>query len=205
MRKRIEKTEKNPRLIKRILHSSHGGENHTERNRFTRMCIGEAVSALMREKPYGNITISEIVKRAGVSRMTYYHYYHSIEEVLRDYLHEVIVSYRQEWEQSEDMHFHEYRSILHALCFFDRYAEFFLQLTEAGLYSLIIDALNQYMTELILPQYDGTPYELYYYAGALLNVFIKWEEGGKQESAKEIAKRIAVHVGTEPETENRLP
>ena len=47
-------------LMKHIL-----GKNFTKRNRFTRQCIGESVIALMHQKPYEEITVSDIVKKAG--------------------------------------------------------------------------------------------------------------------------------------------
>ena len=42
------------------------------------MCIGEAVFALMDKKEYEKIKVSDIVKRAGVSRVTFYHYYETV-------------------------------------------------------------------------------------------------------------------------------
>ena len=49
----------------------------TQRNRFTRMCIGEAIVELMKRDSLDKITVSQIAKKAGISRMTYYHYYDS--------------------------------------------------------------------------------------------------------------------------------
>ena len=60
------------------------GKKYTNRTRFTRMCIGEAVFSLMDKKPYEEIRVSDIVKRAGVSRMTFYHYYEQKEDALAD-------------------------------------------------------------------------------------------------------------------------
>ena len=48
---------------------------YTKRTRFTRQCIGEAIIALVYKKDFDSITISDIVKTAGVSRMTFYHYF----------------------------------------------------------------------------------------------------------------------------------
>lgn len=64
------------------------GKKYTNRTRFTRMCIGEAVFSLMDKKSYEEIRVSDIVKRAGVSRMTFYHYYEQKEDALADYFHE---------------------------------------------------------------------------------------------------------------------
>ena len=42
----------------------------------------------------------------------------------------------------------------------------------------------------ILPQKKLHMYELYAYAGGLLNSFLKWEENGKRESARNVAEMI---------------
>ena len=67
--------------------------NYTKRNKFTRMCIGEAMVSLMKEKSYSKIKILDLAVKAGVSRMTFYKYYHTKEEVLGDYLNEIISGY----------------------------------------------------------------------------------------------------------------
>ena len=71
-------------------------KNYNKRTRFTRMCIGEAVFALMDKKAYSAIKISDIVKKAGVSRMTFYHYYESKEDALADFFHEIVAGYVRE-------------------------------------------------------------------------------------------------------------
>ena len=68
-------------------------QNHNKRTRFTRMCIGEAVFALMDKKEYEKIKVSDIVKRAGVSRVTFYHYYETKEDALTDFFHEIVAGY----------------------------------------------------------------------------------------------------------------
>lgn len=168
--------------------------NKTKRNRFTRMCIGEALLTLMEQQDYDSIKISDIVAKAGISRMTYYNYYHSKTEILDDYLQEVVAKYLRSAADAEEQNtiggFQDYDHILHALNFFDQYANFFMTLIHSGLHSVIINAVNQFMEEQVLPKYSHSIYRLYYYAGALLNTFLKWEENEKKESAEEIAKII---------------
>lgn len=164
----------------------------TNRNRFTRMCIGEALLSLLKQKDFSEVRVSDIVSRAGISRMTYYNYYHSKNDVLCDYLQEIIHDYILETKTKKDIGtFHEYAHILHCLHFFDHYADFFLTLVHADLYSIIINAINDYMVTQIFPSYQGSIYELYYYSGALLNTFIRWIDTGKQESAETMAEIIA--------------
>ena len=38
-----------------------------------------------------------------------------------------------------------------------------------------------------MPLYTGSVYDLFFYSGAMLNIFIKWEENGKKESPEELA------------------
>lgn len=167
----------------------HLSEHHkTDRNRFTRMCIGEAFVALLHERRFDDVKISDIVTKAGISRMTYYNYYHSKTEILSDYLQEIIKEYIEETIEKKDIGtFHDYAHILHCLYFFEQYAPFILTLVHSNLYSIIISAINDYMLHQVYPRYSGSVYELYYYSGALINIFVQWIDHGKQESAEEIA------------------
>lgn len=169
--------------------------NKTKRNRFTRMCIGEALITLLEQNDYDSIKISDIVAKAGISRMTYYNYYRSKTDILDDYLQEVVAQYMRSASEEEEKNtigvFQDYNHILHALKFFDQYSHFFLTLSHSGLYSVIINAVNRYMEEQVMPGYDGSVYALYFYSGALINTFMKWEENGKVEPVEEIAKIVS--------------
>ena len=79
-------------------------------------------------------------------------------------------------------------SIRQALHYFDQYSSLFLTLEKTGLYSLMINAINDYMRIYVAPYYSGSIYELYFYAGALLNTFIEWEKGKKKEPVDEIVQ-----------------
>ena len=179
-------------------------KEYNTRTRFTRMCIGEALFVLLDQKEYGQIRISDIVKRAGVSRMTFYHHYDTKEEAVQDYFHEIVKEYVWEVERSKGKlgHFHDRSSIMYALSFFDQYADFILKIVHAGLYSIVIDAMNTYLIEKIRPVYHIPDYELYFYGGALLNVFIQWEESGKKETAAQIAQTISAGIRTHTHIHN---
>ena len=120
--------------------------------------------------------------------MTYYYYYHSKTEVIENYMEEIVARYVTECKVH--MPLYHYEQVLEALLFFDHYAPFLTGLADAGYYSLMINAINRFLQERILPHYEGSAYELYYSAGALLNTFILWEQQGKKESAEEIAALI---------------
>ncbi len=56
--------------------------SNQEANLLTRECVESALLMLMEEKDYASITITEIVRRAGVSRSAYYRNYSSKEDIL---------------------------------------------------------------------------------------------------------------------------
>ncbi|HIS07210.1 MAG TPA: TetR/AcrR family transcriptional regulator, partial [Candidatus Choladocola avistercoris] len=51
----------------------------------TKECLYTALLLLMEKKPYEDITITEIAKKAGVSRMSYYRLYKSKDDILEQY------------------------------------------------------------------------------------------------------------------------
>ena len=55
-------------------------------NKFIKECILKSLVSLMKEKEFKDITITEITKKAGVSRMTYYRNYNFKEDILNDYM-----------------------------------------------------------------------------------------------------------------------
>ena len=82
------------------------------------MCIAQAVIELMKNDPIEKITVSAVVKRAGVSRMTFYNYYHTLVDALTDYLEELVAEYLVESEKDKDAgNYLEYSHILFSLNF----------------------------------------------------------------------------------------
>lgn len=161
-----------------------------EKSRFTRMCIGEAIIELLKETDLKHLKILSIVKKAGFSHMTFYKYYTSPRAALEDYLHIIITGYLDEIRAEEPGAFLTYEHILAALLFFDRYRSFFLVMKEQGLYSILIDSVNQFLSEHMQTEVPVSIYKRYSYAGGLLNCFLMWEEHEKQESAEAVAETI---------------
>ena len=56
--------------------------SNKESNRMTRECLQTALITLMGQKPFEKITISEIVRKSGVSRTAFYCNYDTKEDIL---------------------------------------------------------------------------------------------------------------------------
>lgn len=55
---------------------------NAESRQFTREAIQDALFMLMRKKEYEKITITDIIRKSGVSRSAFYRNYHSKEDIL---------------------------------------------------------------------------------------------------------------------------
>lgn len=157
----------------------------------TRMAIGNAILDELEKKEFAQIKVMDVIRTAKVSRMSFYRYYENLYDALCDYLNIVVNGYMIEGGEINDPGvFMRLEHIEFSLNYFDRYARYFLILNRSGLYTILIDAVNEYMMKNILPQKKLHMFELYAYAGGLLNSFLKWEEDGKKESAHNVALMI---------------
>ena len=157
----------------------------------TRMAIGNAILDELEQKEFSKIKVAQVIRIAGVSRMSFYRYYENLYDALCDYLNIIVNGYMIEGKEIENPGVYmQLEHIEFSLNYFDRYSRYFLVLNRHGLYTVLIDAVNEYMMKNILPARKLHMYELYSYAGGLLNSFLKWEEDGKRESAHNVAMMI---------------
>lgn len=158
---------------------------------FTRMCIAEAIIDLLEKNELDKLKISDIVKKAGVARMTFYKYYDSPISALTDYLNMIIHEYICESNNSADIgEYLKQSHIEYSLLFFDKYSKYFLTLAKHGLHSILLNGINRFMTENVHFSNKLSIYEMYCYSGGLLNTFLKWEENGKREKASDVAATV---------------
>ena len=79
----------------------------------------QALMQLLQTKSLSNITISELTERAGVSRMTYYRNYNSMDEIFISYLKDLVDAYRQDVAAWPDKgNYNDYRNMLHCYEYF---------------------------------------------------------------------------------------
>ena len=167
---------------------------YTKKNRATRMHIGESLIWLMAKVPIEKIRMRMIAKCADISHVTLYNYYDSKISILKDYLNEIIFEYLAKSKKISS-NFYDYESILFALKYFDKYAMFFKVMHKANLHSILLESINLFMQRYIGKDSAANNYSIYYYAGGLLNVFLKWQLSEKREPAEEIAKTLHLFSG----------
>ena len=151
--------------------------------------ITQALLKLMDEKSISEISISEIVAKAGVARASFYRNYATKENVITTLIADILEEYRATIIFKDD-DFYTYQNVYTSFVFFCRYEKQLLDLQRFGYGSLILEMLNQFHEEVAgnMPCSSIERYKIYIYIGSLYNTAMKWIQSGKKESLDEIAR-----------------
>lgn len=162
-----------------------------ENSRTVKEKLTAALFALMQEKRFSEISVTELVQRADVSRQSYYRHFDSKEAIIENFLNEAHISGRENFTRAKadgDVR----RAVVQALGKLRENREALLVLYHSGFAKDIQENIDQ-LTETIfgdMPANSPERYKLYAHAGAIMNVAVKWLESGAKESCEEMAKVI---------------
>ncbi len=153
----------------------------------------KALLELMKEKPYNQITISELSAKADLSRRTFYRLFHSMDEILLFHIHSL-------WTKKSDELYHSSdKSYLHtsefALHFWYEHKELTILLYRNGLVSIMQQFINEISLEIYHTQKgnrklaknpEALEYALSYSSGGILNIICTWASKGMDRSPEEL-------------------
>ncbi len=160
-----------------------------EINKIVKDSIAESLFFLMRTKTFSDITVTEIVKKAGVARASFYRNFAYKEDVIGYYLVEVMKRYKDQFFRSES----DYgEMILETMHFALDYREELESLFKAGLSQLFLSTINTYLLDKWNGKFEKETdkYFLFSYGGSIFNVICCWIESGAKENPEEIAEVI---------------
>ena len=164
-----------------------------DQNRLARERIVAALTELMSEQEYADITITQITQKANVSRMTYYRNYSSKEDILRKFMSDVGDRIHARIVEQDLYHdpYQYYYNLFETLMPYEALVNAALN---AGLGSLILDCVAHNMDQTFIRGVSQSPtdrYLLRFHAGAFFHVFIEWTRSGRQESCESMARLCA--------------
>ena len=155
-----------------------------QHNSFVKEQITHALLSLMKHHPFEDITITEIVKNALVSRASFYRNFINKEDILKQHLVKLIQEWGTEFEQSKNPNFVE--SLFgHYL----KYAETYQLLYKCGLSYLVLDTIKSVCGP--KPEQENIQaYTNAWLACGLFGWIDEWIIRGMQESPIEMARLV---------------
>lgn len=154
--------------------------------------ISTALFLLMEQKDYQDITVTDIAKKAGVSRMTYYRTYSSKEDILIQYFNDTTSELLNEIKSYQNITMHPLSVIF--FTFFQEHKNLIPLLKKANLQELVfhnfIRNLKHLYTELLGSEKisDADNFHLHFNAGGLSFALILWIENGCKETPEQLAQ-----------------
>lgn len=168
--------------------------SNEESHKVTRESIEEALLVLMKEREYGEISVSELVKKAGISRAAYYKNYKSKEEVIQSLLkRRAMQDVEIAQEKGRQGHSGDFwKSMFEQLL---PSAEVYQILCKNGLKGLLFETYNEMAMSYMNLIEKQNRYYMLFFSGAISNVLIGWVENGMKESPEEMGKILDEMIG----------
>lgn len=161
--------------------------SNAESNNFTKQCIYTALWDLMQDKPYESITITQLAKKAGVSRNAIYRNFDSKDMIIRKRLQEIFDEFIEHIKQNKISSHQEYISILFVfLCEKKEIAEVLLK--KSDLTGLLLEAFlyakGKFNTNIKNEFYEN------YKIGGIFFVYMTWLLTNCQETPQQLANYV---------------
>ena len=155
-----------------------------ELNAVVKDSITTAFLELLEKEPFDNIAITDLTKRAGVGRISFYRNFESKEDVIRKHLSGLVDIWTQALNNEEQ------NLIEEVFNFFYGHRELFLLLYRRGLAHLSLQCIKDACGP--KPEYDnGTAYTAAFIAYGLYGWAEEWFHRGMVETPAEMALMFA--------------
>lgn len=154
--------------------------------------IEDAFFALLKEKNFSEITVTDLVKRSGVARTSYYRNFDSKEDIIKEY----ILRLRTEIDTAAGYSAEVFGNTLNRpaltvhLSHYLKEKHNFMLLYENGFGTLLLDEMDRYIEEALgdMSCRSLERYSLYFTSGAIFNTITQWLKSGAKESPGEMAQ-----------------
>ena len=168
----------------------------------SRRMIREAFIALLQEKPFGKITVTDVVNKADLNRSTFYAHYPDIQGIVEEIQDEIISRNIKLIQEIQ------YRNILKDPMpylqsisgILNENITLFQQMGHTEALHIRLDKFRRIMVEDILtdqdiPEHirtsDAFAIRIYFFIGGIMNTYQQWAQGVLHTSLEDISKEIA--------------
>jgi len=167
--------------------------------------LTEALFILMKTKTFSEITITELIKKAGVARSTYYRNFESKEDIIALFFDSIFQEFQATYPVVSIEERYTEEHITHVLEFLIKYTDKVNILNKAGISSYYLKHLNKYLISLYSKPYMSQLgcFLIYAIAGAEYNLIFNWflneKNGSKEELIKEYVSLKEIFISTMPQ------
>ncbi|MBO4998482.1 MAG: TetR/AcrR family transcriptional regulator [Lachnospira sp.] len=160
--------------------------------------IMDATIQLFCSSHYQDITVTDICKRAGVARVTFYKYFHSIDDLLTTIFKENFIANYKKLSNPKSL---ENTTILLTFLLEGIYfsPDFINHLVSCNRSYILLDIFDM-ISEIFLSYQNLNPdilkLQCLFISGGIYNVFIEWIRGGSQITIPQLAQKMAIMLET---------
>ncbi len=129
---------------------------HTEEHQEVIAAVEEALALLIDKKEFSEITISELVKKAGIARSTFYRNYESKEDIIRSSIRKTLSEFDDQFTPKTIDERYETDYILEVWDYIIRYNQQICRINKAGLSNIYLDEFNRHLLHI----YNDKPLSL---------------------------------------------
>lgn len=157
--------------------------------------ISIAIYQLMYRLPYNKITVKLICEKAGVSRMSFYRYYSTKEDIFINFSDERFAEFYELYMEGKELSVELFtQNVIH---YFKKYSRQIKILEKADKMAILITQFERYASYLMnhvrsmtMFKYKDNPLAVPYFAGGLFNVLVYWSKHNFKESEEEMTLRL---------------
>ena len=165
-----------------------------EKTQHTKKIISLALYELLLKKTFDEVTVSDICKKAGVSRMTFYRYYTTKDDIFIDFSDERFAEFFDAVVRYQNPTLEEF--ILGMFYFFTTYRRQLLILIKAGKENILLKQLDSYARYLVIGgKLSNIPFNVLneqvipFFVGGIFNILLHWIDSPNPESPEEVTKK----------------
>ena len=157
-------------------------------NKLVKDNISHALLDLMQVKTFSDITVTDIVTKAGVARASYYRNYTSKEEIIREALYKIMQDFECVKHNDACKHL-PHQKLTQLLEHVLSYKDVITTTFSSGLAGVFLNALTDFLqdTSTIPQPTPSNEWVVYAFSGALFNIINKWVQDDMRASPEEIS------------------
>ena len=167
---------------------------HDEEHRVVIESITEAMFQLLEKKKLSEITITDLVTRAGVARTTYYRNFQTKEEVIERFIDMIFEQFEAEYPIENIRQRYTEAHIQNIFRYVVRYHHRLELIHKSELSAVFLNRLNSFLLGIAEKDATLTPQEklhVYFLAGAEYNFIFNWYLQYPGRNREEIIKYLA--------------